>query len=362
MRHLSHLTLHILPPILILIALAACRPGPTLPPAETPALASPMPGRRPFCGDGRCNGSENPTNCPQDCAPAEAIPPPPLPTATPSPSPSQTPIPPTNTPLPPTATPAPTPTPLPPAITPATSTLPVILSFSADRTTLVEGESVTLRWQAQGGQEAFITWVGANGMLAGPGGPLEPDEGAVTVSPTGDGDIWLTVFNEAGSVEAHLSLEIRCAHAWAPALADNPPRTRCPGPLAVGPAAQQPFEHGFMIWFGPAQQIFLFFEEPGPHYSVVTDEFQEGMPESDPSLVPPAGLYQPVRGFGLVWRKNPNVREALGWATAPETGFETWVQSYQELGLHNAYTFIQGIDGTIYRLVAMGGGWEVYGP
>ena len=37
--------------------------------------------------------------------------------------------------------------------------LPVILSFTADRTNIVEGESVTLSWQATGGTEAFIQWI-----------------------------------------------------------------------------------------------------------------------------------------------------------------------------------------------------------
>ena len=35
-------------------------------------------------------------------------------------------------------------------------------------------------------------------------------------------------------------------------------------------------------------------------------------------LTPPPGLYEPIRGFGKLWRTNAHVRDALGWATAPE--------------------------------------------
>src|SRR5262245_60288081 len=33
---------------------------------------------------------------------------------------------------------------------------------------------------------------------------------------------------------------------------------------------------------------------------------------------PPAGLYEPIRGFGKLWRSNPQVRNTLGWAAGPE--------------------------------------------
>jgi hypothetical protein len=47
--------------------------------------------------------------------------------------------------------------------------------------------------------------------------------------------------------------------------------------------------------------------------------------ESDPSIVPPEGYYQPVRGFGKLWREE--LRSALGWALAPE---RSYTAQYQE--------------------------------
>jgi hypothetical protein len=33
---------------------------------------------------------------------------------------------------------------------------------------------------------------------------------------------------------------------------------------------------------------------------------------------PRAGLYEPGRGFGRIWREQPGVRDCLGYATDPE--------------------------------------------
>ena len=41
------------------------------------------------------------------------------------------------------------------------------------------------------------------------------------------------------------------------------------------------------------------------------DTFVDGEPETDPGIAPPPNLQQPKRGFGKVWRDNPNVRDAV---------------------------------------------------
>ena len=50
--------------------------------------------------------------------------------------------------------------------------------------------------------------------------------------------------------------------------------------------------------------------------------------ESDPSIVPPWGYYQPLRGFGKVWRENPSVRGSLSWATEQERGLTLSWQNF----------------------------------
>ena len=137
----------------------------------------------------------------------------------------------------------------------------------------------------------------------------------------------------------------------------------CPFEAEVGWAAQQPFEHGFMLWLEPSQLIYVFFDNyGGQSYRSYDDTFAEGDPETDPNIVPPAGLLQPERGFGKVWRDNAEVRDNLGWATAPETGFDTWRQRYQGFGMHNVTLWMKSIDGDVLQLTPMGSVWEVYVP
>ena len=50
---------------------------------------------------------------------------------------------------------------------------------------------------------------------------------------------------------------------------------------------------------------------------VETDDWDESQP-LDSGLKPPPDRYEPQRGFGKVWRENPDVRARLGWAIARE--------------------------------------------
>jgi hypothetical protein len=256
-----------------------------------------------------------------------------------------------------------TPTPGGDATAPASTAAPAIVSFTAEPTAIVEGDEVTFSWEATGGAEAWIQWTDRFGILQAIS--VDPDGGSQTFIPD-NGRINLLVENSAGADSATVELDITCANEWAPPLAENPPIDVCPSEAQVGPAAQQPFENGLMIWFGPSDTIFVMYDEgqlgAQRPFDTFEDTFEEGDPESDSDIVPPDGLYQPVRGFGLIWRENPVVREQLGWATAPEAGFETWRQSYSARAMHASANAIQGIDGTVYVLEDVGGTWEVYEP
>lgn len=88
--------------------------------------------------------------------------------------------------------------------------------------------------------------------------------------------------------------------------------------------ADQKFEFGRMFWIQPVNQIWVITTQDGNNlWEVYEDTFQDGMPETDPSITPPRGLLQPERGFGKLWRENPQVREALGWALSSELGYNT---------------------------------------
>lgn len=92
-------------------------------------------------------------------------------------------------------------------------------------------------------------------------------------------------------------------------------------------AAQQPFENGLMLWREDVNVIYGL--RPDQTWFLTGDTWREDVdPSEDPTLTPPNGLYQPVRGFGKVWREQPGLREALGWATAEEKGFTVVIQEF----------------------------------
>lgn len=101
----------------------------------------------------------------------------------------------------------------------------------------------------------------------------------------------------------------------------------CPRAKAVGvAAAQQPFEHGLLLWRQDVNLIYGL--EPDGTWFFTGDTWRDGDPSDDPAIIAPSGLYQPVRGFGKVWRERSGLREALGWAKAEEAGFTAVIQEF----------------------------------
>jgi hypothetical protein len=136
-------------------------------------------------------------------------------------------------------------------------------------------------------------------------------------------------------------------------------------------AAEQPFENGRMVWleevrgetFVTQRQILVFYNDG--KYEQYQDTWMEGQAESDPLIMPPSGLYQPVRGFGKLWRETAGVRDKLGWATVPELGFDSsWQQRFRESLPSVAYVRI--FDGRVIEIDGWGwvtgGTWKFVTP
>jgi len=82
----------------------------------------------------------------------------------------------------------------------------------------------------------------------------------------------------------------------------------------------QPFENGALLWsnnIGWYEQPVIYLLYPTGEFTRYDDGYQPGDP--DPVATPPADLLVPTLGFGELWAERPDVRTALGWATAPET-------------------------------------------
>jgi len=131
----------------------------------------------------------------------------------------------------------------------------------------------------------------------------------------------------------------------------------------VTAAVAQRFEHGMMIWLEQSKMIYVLHPNPdgSNSYMAFQDPWQEGIPESDPAIIPPAGFYQPVRGFGTIWRNETDywsIRDGLGWATAPEFSFSSAYQCDAAWKLNDCY--LQTPGGPI-RLYGMSG-WVFHTP
>lgn len=103
--------------------------------------------------------------------------------------------------------------------------------------------------------------------------------------------------------------------------------------VEVASVVEQVFEGGRMIWFRDTRQVaVLVGDEVDPvagDWLCFEDSFSEAEPEFLPTFQPPPDatttsartdprIQQPIRGFGKIWRENPEVRERLGWALSSE--------------------------------------------
>lgn len=121
--------------------------------------------------------------------------------------------------------------------------------------------------------------------------------------------------------------------------------------------AYQSFEHGTMIWsdkIGWYEHKVVYVLYENGNYLSFDDTFDPAVDPTSGGETPPAGLVEPIFGFGKVWRQIPDVRASLGWGTAGELGgsgrfqlFEggdmLWISQNNKTYVfdHNSSTFSQ---------------------
>ena len=149
-----------------------------------------------------------------------------------------------------------------------------------------------------------------------------------------------------------------CSIPW---FFTNPRLPECPPNAAVETqAAAQFFQYGKMFWVGQQDAIYVLYENADmPRWQVFQDTFEDGMPESDPGLdaqAPPYADWQPRRGFGLIWRNQPNVLSRIGWAeSAYEQSYSARIQTRND-----GTIFLSDLNGRVYALLP-NGNWGMYG-
>lgn len=277
----------------------------------------------------------------------------------------------TNSPAPaPTARPTHPPTDMPrPTSVPAE-----IVSFRVTPDVAGPGGRVTLTWQATGERATlcptarFVLFSEEDCREVALSGsttftvPLEA-EGFQYI------DLSLTVTSPASPQEATAQVRVAfpCERTWF--FSGEPQAGICPRAPLRSTAAAQRFERGLMIWLANPGRYYIFHETPvlegadRNRVDLINDPLQISGDTAD-GYDPPDGLYAPVSGFGLVWRgdvqQSAGYQQELGWALAPEFGYEAILQCDDALpsgGRSWQTCYLQGPEGEVIRLHPLGG-WQ----
>lgn len=233
-----------------------------------------------------------------------------------------------------------------------------IESFTASPAEIDPGGSVTLTWKAQGDSFALFR-LSADGRLDQ--GTTVAAQGSTTLSvdPSlrNNAQFMLSATARGTTVTALAKVSIRCPDPW---FFANPPNACPSGPASVSSGASERFEQGRMLYVDSSQTIYVLYERKSPSWSSYANQWHDGMSEFDPAIIAPSGLYQPVRGFGLLWRtqdagKPASPRTRLGWATEPEASFTI---SFQCDALHDSNCWVSLPDGSVIWLKPNSSGWR----
>jgi len=287
-------------------------------------------------------------------------------TQTPSATPTATPTP-DPTPEPTSATSTPTPTasatlPATPTSTP-TPGEPTILDFSANVAWADPGDVVTLTWSSTGATRAIIYKLLPSGQMTPDGWEVEPTGSMTYAIPPAERN-WVSLMlyvadDSDANAMATATIRLHCPSPW---FFAPDPEDICPTEPLISWAAEQHFEGGTMIWVEEEDAIYVLYhgERVSSRWQWYHDRWDLSQPAEDPDLEPPPGLQQPRRGFGLVWRSYPEVREGLGWATGDELGFTTVMQRTTRFK-YNAW-YLLAFDGDVWYLGPEGSTWARITP
>ncbi len=237
---------------------------------------------------------------------------------------------------------------------------PIIIQFEPNVSIADPGETIWLNWETEHATAVTLYHLLPTGQFGQFWNVSATGTMSYTISESTRNyeRFILYASNEVATANSSIELPLTCPHTWF--FAPEPDICPQDAPL-ISAAAEQRFEHGWMIWVGEEDRIYVLYDDQqfSPKWDSFIDEWHVGLPEGDPNIIPPTGFYQPKRGFGLVWREQPFVRDRLGWAlTAQETGYETAVQRTSYAKYND--TFIRAADTQIWKLLTERSGWEKF--
>jgi hypothetical protein len=261
-----------------------------------------------------------------------------------------------------TFTPSPTYTPTntrPPTLTPSPTVLPFVIFFTADTPSLLTNSATTLRWQTQNAETVTLERV-AGGRVAETYSVPASGERLVTMSSAfGASMTWrLTARRGRFSSSREVSIQAVCnvPYFFVPA----PPE--CPlEPPARSALLFQQFERGLAFYVPTTRNIYILALAPQDNSRVNAYPLDWDYSPL-PVLTPPAGLLQPFGEIGYIfsrkqWSDGRSLVEVIGWATAPQQGYDGATQRATASDL-----YIRRPDGAVYKLALAGvGRWSVAG-
>lgn len=215
--------------------------------------------------------------------------------------------------------------------------------FEVSPSTLYAGETVSLHWRASGVSAeicptARYTYFTSDDCQSVPLRGSLQFEMPADLQPSYAPGFRLHVEGNEGteSQQQYVYVNLYCESAWF-YDSEQPAGPICPQQAIGSWAAVQHFEHGTMIWLEALGRYYVFSPQPldqtpiNQHklFNQINDPLTV-VDDTSNSYTPPDGFYAPESGFGYVWRgdvaESPPLREVLGWATAPEFGYQASFQ------------------------------------
>jgi hypothetical protein len=267
-----------------------------------------------------------------------------------------------------------TPSPEPPQATAAASG-PTIVSFDVAPKEVGPGDTVTLTWEAIG-DRATLCPTARYVLFSSDDCRQVPLSGAVDFSipleaagfQTIDFLLEVETLVPQAAVTAQAAVAFKCDTTWF--FSDTPQAGICPREPTRSQAAAQLFERGMMIWIEELGRYFvlesalLYEGEERKKVDVIHDPLTV-IRDTSSEIEAPPDRYAPQSGFGLVWRgdvqESPGYRQRLGWALAPEFGYQAIFQcdDARPSGGRSWQTcYLKGPDGEVIVLHPLGG-WYI---
>ncbi len=228
------------------------------------------------------------------------------------------------------------------------TTCPATFGFSGTITANQAG-TVTYRWVRSDRSSAPLNYL----TFTSSGGKTVTDSWTLSFATSGWERLQILAPESLASNQAAFALQpLNLAASLRDALAKNSKVSAslgCPqGSAQAIDTVQQVYQNGLMLWRKDTLQIYALLTNGA--WSVYADTWVPPQREGG-YFTPPAGLIEPQRGFGKVWRERlGGPTSQIGWATSPEVAVQGQVQIFD-----NGFAFIDE-DGEV-KILLVNGNW-----